>query len=161
MINQARKLRENQTGMVTVEFAAVGLTLLLLVFGCLEIGRLMFTWNTLVEMTRLGARAGAVCPVNSAAATQIATLTRTSTSVLSKKIRDAVKISYLDVDGNTVTNPSTAEEFGKIIFVQARIDAVTYDFLLPGFPAVTLPPFQTIRPRESLGVVPGEAASAC
>lgn len=148
--------KKRHTGLVTVEFAVVGLTLLIVVFGCLEIGRLMFTWNTLAEMTRLGARAGAVCPVNSAAATQIATLTRTSKTVLSQKIRDAVKITYLDEDGNEVTNAAT-----PIVFVQARIDAVTYDFLVPGFPALTLPPFQTIRPRESLGVVPGEAQSAC
>ena len=148
--------KKRHAGLVTVEFAAVGLTLLILVFGCVEVGRLMFTWNTLAEMTRLGARAGAVCPVNSTAATQIATLTRTSKTVLSQKIRDAVKITYLDADGNEVTDPAA-----PIVFVQARIDAVTYDFLVPGFSAITLPPFQTIRPRESLGVVPGENQSAC
>lgn len=161
MKNQHAGLKKSNAGLATVEFAVVGLTLLVLIFGCIEIGRLMFTWNTLAEMTRLGARAAAVCSVNSAAVTQIATLTRSGSNVLPLNIRNAVRISYLDKNGTVVANPGTPAGYAEITFVQARMDAVEYSFLVPGFPAITLPPFQTIRPRESLGIVPGEAESAC
>lgn len=154
-------LRKHNAGLVTVEFAVVGLTLLVLLFACLEIGRLMFTWNTLAEMTRLGARAASVCPVDSSAVTQIATLTRNGASVLPLSIRNALRISYLDEDGNPVASPGTAAGFVQIYFVQARMDSVAYSFLVPGVPSIILPPFQTVRPRESLGIVPGETASAC
>ena len=52
-----------QSGLVTVEFALIGAFFFLILFSIIEFGRLLFTWNTLDEVTRRAARLAAVCPI--------------------------------------------------------------------------------------------------
>ena len=51
-------------GVYVVEFAILGLLLFILLFGMLEVGRLLFTVNTLNESVRRGARLAAVCQIH-------------------------------------------------------------------------------------------------
>ncbi len=56
-----------QRGLTTVEFAICGTVFLIFLFGVIETGRMLFTWNALDEMTRRAARLAAVCPIGSLA----------------------------------------------------------------------------------------------
>ena len=59
---RARSLaRPRQRGTVTLELALSSLVLFSLVFGVIELGRMVWTWNAAVEATRIGARMAAVC----------------------------------------------------------------------------------------------------
>lgn len=52
--------RNAQRGVAAVEFAAVAIVFLLLMFGVMEFGRLMYLWNTVQEVTRNAARQAVV-----------------------------------------------------------------------------------------------------
>jgi hypothetical protein len=56
-VQRARRCR--QTGVAAVEFALVAFLFFLLVFGILELARIMYMFNTLAEVTRTAARAAA------------------------------------------------------------------------------------------------------
>jgi len=55
-----------QRGANSVEFAFTFVIFVVLLFGIIEFGRLLFTWNSATEATRFGARVAAVCDVGSA-----------------------------------------------------------------------------------------------
>jgi len=54
---------KSQRGAALPEFALIALVFFTLLFSAIEVGRWLFTWNTLVEATRRGARIAAVCPL--------------------------------------------------------------------------------------------------
>ncbi len=55
---------KTQRGAAMVEFALIALLFFIILFGIIEFGRAFFTYNTLVEATRRGARVAAVCPAS-------------------------------------------------------------------------------------------------
>ncbi|MDH5538585.1 MAG: pilus assembly protein [Rhizobacter sp.] len=55
-----------QRGAAAVEFAIVASVFFMLLFGAMEMARLLWTWNAAAEATRLGARLAVVCDVNAA-----------------------------------------------------------------------------------------------
>lgn len=57
----ARANRRKQRGAAAVEFALVAGLLFTLLFGIMEMSRVLFYWNTATEATRLGARLAVVC----------------------------------------------------------------------------------------------------
>ena len=54
-------MRAKQTGTAIVEFAIIASVMLMILFGVIEFGRVMFVGNALAESTRRGARLAAVC----------------------------------------------------------------------------------------------------
>ena len=52
---------QTQRGVTAVEFALVASVFFMLLIGIMEMGRLLFYWNTSVEVARLGARMAVVC----------------------------------------------------------------------------------------------------
>ena len=56
--------RLRQKGVTTVEFAIIGTAFMIVLFGVIEVGRAVFTLNTLGETTRRAARIATVCPIN-------------------------------------------------------------------------------------------------
>lgn len=155
---QARSTRNRQAGASTVEFALVSALFLLLFMATIEIGRAMFTYNVLTESTRMGARAAAVCAVQS---DNIAKSALFNNMKLIPDLKAAhVNVSYLDANGAVVPNPSpgNAEGFMNVRYVQVSIRGYTLHLMIPGFGSITLPPFTTTLPRESLGIVPSEAS---
>jgi len=56
----------SQRGAAAVEFALVAALFFMLLIGIMEMGRLVFYWNTVTEVTRLGARLAVVCDLNDA-----------------------------------------------------------------------------------------------
>lgn len=149
---------EKQRGTVIVEFAMVGLLFFTLLLGVLEAGRLAYTWNTLAEATRLGARAAAVCGVNAAV---IKNIVRFDDQLFSPSdlTADKIIVAYLREDLTTVGDPAGAG-FGDIRFAQVRLAGYTFTSLIPGL-SLTFPAMTSTRPRESLGFVPREGAGIC
>lgn len=150
-----------QTGSYTVEFAMVGLLFFVLVFAVIEIGRLMYTWHTLAEATRRGARVAAVCPVGHSAPAKIAVYSTpegaAASPVLPGLSTANVKVDYLDVYGGPLNYP--ALNFTAIRYVRVAIENYQHQFLIPLFTStLNAPSFETVLPRESLGV-PREGGS--
>lgn len=142
----------NQAGLVAVEFALIGLLLMVLLAGALEVGRMLFMWNVAAEASRLGARELAVCPQGSASI---------ANAIQVNGLLPAASVSftsqYLDDDGAPTTT------FASIAFVEV---ALTYqhEFLVPTFGAlIDLPraEFRAVRPREALGIVRGSTDRMC
>lgn len=147
-------MRRRQEGLAAVEFAMVGVAAMTLLIVCIEIGRLLFVWNTLGEATRRGARVAAVTPIGSSSA-------RDAVMTFSPFIRDLagthVKVAYLDTAGADLGGAPAPE---TVAFVNVSISGYVHEMLLPtGFlgafdPEVHAPSFSTTLPAESLGSDP-------
>ena len=151
----ARKMR----GVYVVEFAIIGLLLFVLLFGVLEMGRLLFTVNALNETVRRGARLAAVCDISDPRILRRAIFNAADDSGASSLIANLdtadLSLIYLDENGAVVASPgdlSGATGFRAIRYVQLRIDNFTFDLLIPAVGGtLTLPAFRSTLPRESLG----------
>ncbi len=147
---------EKQRGTVIVEFAMVGLLFFTLLLGVLEVGRLAYTWNTLAEASRLGARAAAVCGFDAIA---IARVVRSNNQLLSDLTAKNIVVEYLAQDLSTVGVPDGAG-FGNIRFAQVGFTDYRFVSVIPGL-SLTFPAMTSTRPRESLGFVPLEGSNIC
>ena len=58
---------KHQDGASAVEFALVSSVFFMLLFGAMEMGKVLFLWNAAVEGTRSAARTAVVCDLNAAA----------------------------------------------------------------------------------------------
>ena len=145
-----------QQGTTSVEFAIIGLLVMIVLFGVLETGRLLFVFNALNEATRRGARVAAVCQVNDPAIAEIAVFNSSgggaASSLLSGLTTADVDVEYLGQNGAPV-NPAT--QYGLIEFVRVSIQDFNHRLIIPLVGrAFTLQSFVTTIPRESLGVWP-------
>ena len=144
----------NQQGIAIVEFSIVASVLMLLLFGIMEIGRLMFSMQMLNEITRKAARLATVCFIvdDSKLNTSDFGSTFNSPIDLSSLVLD---IKYLDDSGSVVANPTSEAGFTSIRYAQASISDFSYSFavfegILGGL--ANIDAFQTTLPAESLGV---------
>lgn len=155
-------MRTRNHGLATIEFAISGLVMFTILFGVLEFGRLMYTWNTVAEATRRAARLAAVCPLNNDAVLRAALMTTdTSLSSTSPYIsglsRSNVLVEYLKADSQTTTTTQS-----EVQYVRVGITGYTMALLIPGFDlSLTVPSFTTIVPAESLGYVPDDKSTQC
>ena len=147
-----------QQGLSTIEFAIVSAVMMLVTFGVIEVGRLMFTYNVLNESTRRAARVAAVCFPNGATLTRVQTL---ATFANIPNLTSAnVELTYRDAAGATVATP--AANFAQIRYVRVRIVNFTYQMYIPFMSSVLTPPdFAVTLPRESLGVPRQGAIQPC
>jgi hypothetical protein len=143
-----------QGGTTTVEFAFIGATLLIIMFGVIEIGRAMFVINALGEATRRAARMAAVCPINDPAIAQVGLFNPPGGSenrVLGNLSAANFAVEYLNADGAVVGDPTG--NFSQIEFVRTRIANYQHQILIPFATRLfTTPGFATTLRRESLGV---------
>ncbi|MCY1267212.1 TadE-like protein [compost metagenome] len=157
-----------QRGVYVVEFAVIGVLLFTLLFGVLEMGRLFFTVNALNETVRRGARLAAVCDISEPRILRRAIYNAADDAGASSLIANLdtadLSLDYLDENGALVASPgdtSGTGGFRAIRYVRLRVQNFTFTLLIPGFGTITLPMFQSILPRESLGrhpeagVIPG------
>jgi Flp pilus assembly protein TadG len=145
-------------GITTVEFAIIGLLMMILVFGVIEFGRALFVMNMLTEATRRGARLAAVCPVGDPAPANSAAFA--NGPVVAGLTPANVQVQYLDVNGAPIANPGG--NFGAIRYVSVSIIGFTQQLFIPSF-ALSIPMsgFTTTLPRESLGVPRAGAVTPC
>jgi hypothetical protein len=149
-----------QRGITTVEFALIGALALTVLFAVIEVGRALFVWNTLSEVTRRGARLAAVCPVGHPSIARVAILSNPGgpdeSPVVGNLSTANVTISYLDAAGT----PTAI--FSDIKYVRVAITGYAHTLLIPFImPTITAPPFSTTLPRESLGYVPDTGTYEC
>lgn len=140
--------RRRQRGVAAVEFALVAALFFTLLIGIMEMGRVLFYWNSAAEATRLGARLAVVCDLND---TTIKTRMQTMLSIL--KTTD-IQIVY-EPASCTVANCDSVT-----VSIQPTVPVATF---IPYVPlSLTLPPFSTKLPRESmLSTVGGQANPVC
>ena len=143
--------RKRQQGTTTVEFAIVGGVFFLLLLGMVEFSRAFFVWNALTEATRRGARVAVVCPKDHSAIAKVAVFSNAGGGGVSPVVgglsTDHVAVRYLAADGSTA---------GDTEFVSVAIDGYQHRLLIPFFTAtIDAPRFETVLPRESLGLPGG------
>lgn len=150
----ASKIRygQRQQGIYVVEFALVAGVFFFMMFGAIEVARLMYTWGALGAVTQRGARIATVCPLNDPAVRQTAIFGDNGNSAVIPDIKaDNVLVRYLTAAGN----PTAA--IANVSYVEVSIQNYTHQMLIPesveGFvaPLLTAPPFTTTLPAESLG----------
>jgi hypothetical protein len=158
--------RRGQVGLATVEFAIVGATFFLLLFGVLEFGRALYVWNALNEATRRGARVAAVCPVNHSAIRSIAVFDTPGGTGESPFVHglttDNITLEYLDEGSNPIGDPMG--NYGDIRYVRVSITDFQHTLLVPFLgvdSTMTTPGFAATLPRESLGVPAVGATPFC
>ena len=141
---------KRQQGLTTVEFALVGTVLFIVLFGLIEVGRLLFTWNVLDESTRRAARLAVVCPVTLAGQTFAKEAGAFGGNFLPNFTSANIAIRYLQEDGAT---PAT--DTSNTYYVQSAIVNYTHQMLIPFFDIqLDALDFETTLPAESLGVHP-------
>ncbi|AOJ77212.1 TadE/TadG family type IV pilus assembly protein [Burkholderia ubonensis] len=136
--------RRNERGATVVEFALVAAIFCTLLIGICEFGRVLFYWNTASEAMRLGARTATVCDVNAAG--------------IVKRVKSMLPIL---ADANVaVTYTPSGCDVSSCSFVTLSITNLTVKTMVPFVNvALTMPPFTTTLPRESLNSSTG--GSAC
>ena len=148
-------MRAGQEGTTTVEFAIIGTLFFVILFGIVEVGRALFVWNGLADITRRAARIAAVCPPNHASVISTAIYNEPGeggdSSIISGLSPEDVKVRYLTSTLVDEPNPTTTG-FQNIKYVQASIDGYTHEMLIPTLNITLTPPdFATTVPAESLG----------
>lgn len=153
-------MRKRQIGLATVEFALIGLLFFIILFGVIEFGRLLFTWNTLAEATRRGARLAAVCPVSHASIARVTVFNNPGTAgdspILPGLSTANVQVQYLQNDGITDWGGIFANiRYVRVSIRQDNINRYQHQLIIPVVgTTITAPPFAATLPRESLGAVP-------
>lgn len=131
-------------GSTVVEFAFVALMFFALLFGIMEFGRVLFTWNSAAEATRYGARVAVVCAPNS----------RPLVLKRMQRILPAMSDSHLVL--NYEPGGCTAENC-QWVKVGLQNITITTMIPIPGGLQFTIPPFSTSLSRESMD----SAADVC
>jgi hypothetical protein len=154
------KLKQLQHGTTTVEFALIGFLFFLVLLAVLEMGRLMFTWNSLAESTRRTARLAVVCPLDHGDIPIVGNFNRPGGSGDNRfiiRMNEAnLDVDYLDSQGDETST------FTDIDFVRVRVVNYEYGTIIPGLSiSLSAPTFTTTLPVESLGYIPDTGTFEC
>jgi Flp pilus assembly protein TadG len=146
---------QRQRGTTTVEFAIIGVVMLTVLFGVIEVGRAMFVMNALGESTRRAARMAAVCPIGDPAIRNVGLFNApgdgSGNGIIGGLSPSNFAVEYLDENGAVIANPVT--NFAQIEFVRTRIVDFQHQMLVPFATYIfQTPDFATTLRRESLGV---------
>jgi hypothetical protein len=177
---------KSQRGAALPEFALIALVFFALLFSAIEVGRWLFTWNTLVEATRRGARIAAVCPLFDdyikiatvfGTPSQSRPIAAQTSPILPGLNSNHVSIVYYSiVDASTYQSYTTLADANAnkaiIQLVEVGLDLNSnnwnYRFIAPLIGSILgniIPPsFKTILPIESLGdrqTLTGTNANKC
>ena len=160
--------RLTQKGTTTVEFAIVASIVMLIIFGVLGIARAFYVYAMLDEVTRRATRLAAVCPINDPSIQSLALFNASGSTAESSLVRGLtpgnVVVDYLDENGAVVGAPTTPEGFIEIRYVRARIVGFSLQMFIPflgPLSTVTMPQFESVLPRESLGIPREGAVTPC
>lgn len=152
-------MRRAQKGITMVEFAICGAMLLLAIIGALEMAYAMYVWNTVGEAVRRGARIAAVCPIDNADVLEAAILADegSSNSPIIKGFSTAnIGLVYYTSAGVGTTS------YDQASFVTVSIANFNFEFVTPFVGGtLTVPPFSTTVPVESLGYLPDTGDRGC
>ncbi|QSP94965.1 pilus assembly protein [Marinobacter salinisoli] len=145
------KALKKQCGVYAVEFAIVASVVFLMIFAAFETGRLMFTYNTLEEISRRAARLAVVCLPDLEAVPEAPDGLKTlALDGMDELVTDLtlnnLNIRYLAENG------AVANTAMQIDLVSASVENYQHQLIIPGFFInLNAPSFTTTLPRESLG----------
>lgn len=138
--------RFRQRGVAAVEFALICSALFAMLFGIMEISRMLFYWNAAVEATRFGARMAVVCDNLDDSAIKALMQQRLSLLPANK-----ISVTYTPAGCSVDTCESVT------VSILAGVSLVT---AIPFVPlTLSLPPFSTSLPRESMQSTVGGVAN--
>lgn len=131
------KARSSQRGTTAVEFALIATVAISLMLGVLQFGWILFTFNSAAEATRAGARLAVVSVPNSAAI-----------------LREMQFFLPGLQASNVIVQYEPSEVACEYVVVQLATGRNAYQVswvFWPPLTGITVPPFPTSLPRESLG----------
>lgn len=139
--NTSHSPRAKQKGVAIVEFAIIAVVFFGILIAIMEMGRVLFTWNAATEATRWGARLAVVCDIGDA-------------DIISKMqlIMPNLQAGDVAIDYYNPPSPvnSCTRSNCKSVTVSINNYAITPIFPFWDIGTITLPPFQTSLPRESM-----------
>ena len=153
-MNQSRS-----RGTTALEFAIVIATLLVVIFGILDLSRIVYLRMTLEEGVRRAARIAAVCPPNSPLIKKAALFQDSAAQgvAIPGATLENVNVIYLNESGLLVDPLS---QFTSVRFVRVSIDGVSLSLFIPFFTDVFAPTnISSTSSAESLGVLPATGSS--
>lgn len=163
-MRQGSVRRSSERGQTLVEFALVVMIFLVVMFGLVEFARALWTWNTIVQATRAGARFAVVEIPNlandDAIKNYVVYLNSAGTGdpVLPGLTTSNVTVSFRKIDlgsGAYVPPPNNgAGQPNKYLadVVQVGITGYNFNFVVPIIgTSITLPAFTTTLSLEGLG----------
>ncbi len=129
-----------QRGVTAIEFALVSTAFFILLIGIMEMGRVLFYWNTAAEVTRLGARIAVVCDMD-------------DDVIRARMVAMLPILTNGDIDINY--QPSNCEGSEDCELITVGIAAGTpIDTFIPFVPlSLTMPAFSTTLTRESMNSI--------
>lgn len=129
--------RRKQRGAAAVEFALVASLLFTLLFGIMEMSRVLFYWNTATEVTRLGARLAVVCNKDAAII----------------KTRMSNMLGILTPGNIDLTYTPGGCDINSCRSVTVSITGLNVSTFIPFVPLnISMPSFSTTLPRESMNM---------
>ena len=135
----AANMIPNVRGATTLEFALVLLVFLMFLLGVTDVARMLYTWNSATEATRLGARYAVVCADTGSDAQVLAKMRKMVPEIGAIKLAwSPAACTAASCEGATVT--ITALNFR---WISPIVGAV--------IPPRALPEFSTYLPREMMG----------
>ena len=160
----------SQRGVAAVEFALVAMIFFTLLFGVLELARMLFVLNSVQEVTRRAAREATVRWVSAGDQATVRQLALFGNSALpwgADVTSGAIAIDYLQANGSVVASGalpvSPADNLSAcgdalrvascIASVRVSVTGVSYTPMLSlfGFLNLPLPPSQVTMHAESMG----------
>lgn len=153
----ARSIRKQEKGQSLVEFALVAMIFLVVLFGIIEFSRALWTYNTIVQATRAGARF-AVVEVPTSTDIEVQRFvayhnsTGTGTPVLPGLSTSNVSVNYWKINPATGAYEAPTPNKYAADVIQVGITGYTFNFIVPIFgTSLTLPGFTTTLQLEGLG----------
>ena len=153
-MNQSRS-----RGTTALEFAIVIATLLVVIFGILDLSRIVYLRMTLEEGVRRAARLAAVCPPDSPLIKKAALFQDSAAQgvAIAGATLENVNVIYLNESGLLVDPLS---QFTSVRFVRVSVDGVSLSLFIPFFTDVFAPTnISSTSSAESLGVLPATGSS--
>ena len=149
--------QDQQKGQTLVEFALVTVIFFVVLFGIIEFSRALWTYNTIVQATRAGARF-AVVEVPTASDIEVQRFvayhnsTGSGTPVVPGLGPSNVSVNYWKINPSTGAYEAPTPNKYAADVIQVGITGYTFNFLVPIFgSSITLPGFTTTLQLEGLG----------
>ena len=127
-----------QRGAAVVEFALVAAVFFTLLIGIMEMGRILFYWNTVAEVTRLGARMAVVCDLG-------------DSDIKTKMVKLFPAMTATDIDIKYQPSTCTKESDNCEWITVSIAKGVPIETFIPYVPlSLTMPACSTTLTRESM-----------
>jgi Flp pilus assembly protein TadG len=147
-ISAQRRVRKVfQHGVAAVEFALVAAVFFMTLIGLMEMGRVLFYWNSAAEATRLGARLAVVCDLND----------------VDIKARMRQMLAIAPATSITIDYQPGGCTVNTCQYVTVSLSSIPVTTFIPFVPlSLSIPPFSTSLPRESMrSTVDGQPNPVC